>query len=119
VLEQLGIERCTVHFTSDIARRDQCNVVAAALREVFNAAGPKQAKERVTGVRERRGTAAPKVCELLVGAEEEDPGRRGTPTLALRRGGWEGALRFAVGHGETYSRRPVWRCKSPMLSCTS
>jgi transposase-like protein len=67
-------QRCTVHFTRDMVmhcRRDQRGLVAAALREIFNAEGYQQAKERVTHVLERLATAAPKVCELLEAAEED------------------------------------------------
>ena len=67
-------QRCTVHFLRDMVmhcRRDQRGLVAAALREVFNAEGVEQAKERVTHVLERLATAAPKVCELLEAAEED------------------------------------------------
>src|SRR5437588_8056221 len=44
-------QRCTVHFTRDMVmhcRRDQRGLVAAALREIFNAEGYEQAKQRVT-----------------------------------------------------------------------
>jgi putative transposase len=67
-------QRCTVHFLRDMVmhcRRDQRNLVAAALREVFNAEGREQARERVTHVIERLGGVAPKVCELLEEAEED------------------------------------------------
>ena len=67
-------QRCTVHFLRDMVmhcRRDQRGLVAAALREVFNADGVEQAKERVTHVLERLATVAPKVCELLEAAEED------------------------------------------------
>jgi putative transposase len=67
-------QRCTVHFLRDMVmhcRRDQRNLVAAALREVFNAEGSEQARERVTHVIERLGGVAPKVCELLEAAEED------------------------------------------------
>jgi putative transposase len=67
-------QRCTVHFTRDMVmhcRRDQRGLVAAALREIFNAEGSKQAKERVTHVLERLASVAPKVCELLEAAEED------------------------------------------------
>jgi putative transposase len=67
-------QRCTVHFVRDMVmhcRRDQRNLVAAALREVFNAESYKQAKERVTGVLERLRPVAPKVCDLLGDAEED------------------------------------------------
>jgi len=52
-------------------RRDQRNLVAAALREIFNAENCQQAKERVTGVLERMASVTPKVCELLELAEED------------------------------------------------
>jgi transposase-like protein len=67
-------QRCTVHFVRDMlyhCRRDQRGLVAAALREVFNAECYEQAKERVTSVLERLRPVAPKVCELLEDAEED------------------------------------------------
>ena len=67
-------QRCTVHFLRDMVmhcRRDQRNLVAAALREVFNAEDREQARERVGHVLERLATVAPKVCELLEAAEED------------------------------------------------
>ncbi len=67
-------QRCTVHFTRDMVmhcRRDQRNLVAAALREVFNAEDRDQARQRVTHVIERLESVAPKVCELLEAAEED------------------------------------------------
>jgi transposase-like protein len=67
-------QRCTVHFLRDMVmhcRRDQRNLVAAALREVFNAESQKQARERVSHVLERLASVAPKVCELLEAAEED------------------------------------------------
>ena len=67
-------QRCTVHFTRDMVmhrRRDQRGLVAAALREIFNAEGDEQAKERVGSVLERLGSVAPKVRELLEVAEED------------------------------------------------
>ena len=51
-------QRCTVHFLSDMVmhcRRDQRKLVAAALREVFNAESSEQARERVAHVLERLG----------------------------------------------------------------
>jgi putative transposase len=66
-------QRCTVHFLRDMVmhcRRDQRNLVAAALREVFNAEHQVDARERVGHVLERLAAVAPKVCELLEGAEE-------------------------------------------------
>src|ERR1700757_2920928 len=56
-------QRCTVHFLRDMVmhcRRDQRNLVAAALREVFNADGREQARERVSHVLERLAGVAPK-----------------------------------------------------------
>jgi putative transposase len=67
-------QRCTVHFLRDMVmhcRRDQRGLVAAALREIFNADGYEQAKERVTHVLERLAPLAPKVCSLLEAAEED------------------------------------------------
>jgi len=67
-------QRCTVHFLRDMVmhcRRDQRGLVAAALREVFNADSREQARERVGHVLERLGEIAPKVCELLEAAEED------------------------------------------------
>lgn len=67
-------QRCTVHFTRDMVmhcRRDQRGLIAAALREVFNAENYTQAKERVTHVLECLQPLAPKVCGLLEEAEED------------------------------------------------
>src|ERR1700754_2769343 len=67
-------QRCTVHFLRDMVmhcRRDQRNLVAAALREVFNADGHQDARERVGHVLERLAAVAPKVCSLLEAAEED------------------------------------------------
>jgi transposase-like protein len=67
-------QRCTVHFVRDMVmhcRRDQRNLVSAALREVFNAENHAQARNRVTEVIERLAPVAPKVCQLLEGAEED------------------------------------------------
>ena len=52
-------------------RRDQRGLVAAALREVFNADSQPQARERVTHVIARLEPVAPKVCRLLEDAEED------------------------------------------------
>ena len=52
-------------------RRDQRNLVAAALREVFNADNRQDARERVGHVLERLAAVAPKVCELLETTEED------------------------------------------------
>jgi transposase-like protein len=67
-------QRCTVHFVRDMlyhCRRDQRGLVAAALREVFNAENQEQARERVTHVIARLEAVAPKVCRLLEDAEED------------------------------------------------
>ncbi len=67
-------QRCTVHFCRDMVmhcRRDQRGLVAAALREVFNAENQADARARVTQVIERLQSVAPKVCTLLEGAEED------------------------------------------------
>jgi transposase-like protein len=67
-------QRCTVHFLRDMVmhcRRDQRNLVAAALREVFNADGYADARERVGHVLERLADVAPKVTGLLEDAEED------------------------------------------------
>ena len=52
-------------------RRDQRNLVAAALREVFNAENRTDARDCVGHVLERLAGVAPKVCELLETAEED------------------------------------------------
>jgi putative transposase len=67
-------QRCTVHFTRDMVmhcQRDQRGLVAAALREIFQAEDAEQAKQRVGSVLERLAGVAPKVCELLEAAEED------------------------------------------------
>ena len=67
-------QRCTVHFVRDMlyhCRRDQRGLVAAALREVFNAEDRDQARERITHVIARLEPVAPKVCRLLEEAEED------------------------------------------------
>ncbi len=65
-------QRCTVHFVRNMlqhCRPAQRGLVAAALREVFNASDYEQARARVSEVLERLGEVAPKVCELLAAAE--------------------------------------------------
>jgi putative transposase len=67
-------QRCTVHFVRDMlyhCRRDQRGLVAAALREVFNAEHQDQARERIGQVIARLEPIAPKVCRLLEEAEED------------------------------------------------
>jgi len=67
-------QRCAVHFVRDMhqhCRPSQRALVSAALREVFNADGYDQARERVTHVIEQLAPTAPKVAELLEAAEED------------------------------------------------
>ena len=67
-------QRCTVHFVRDMlyhCRRDQRGLVAAALREVFNAENQQQARARITHVIARLEPIAPKVWRLLEDAEED------------------------------------------------
>jgi putative transposase len=67
-------QRCTVHFVRDMhqhCRPSQRALVSAALREVFNADGHEQARERVGAVIEQLAPTAPKVAELLEAAEED------------------------------------------------
>jgi putative transposase len=67
-------QRCTVHFVRDMVmhcRRDQRNLVAAALREVFRAEDGARARERVGAVIERLDPVAPKVARCLEEAEED------------------------------------------------
>jgi len=52
-------------------RRDQCGLVSAALREVFNAEGRDQARDRLSHVLDRLGPVCPNVCGLLEDAEED------------------------------------------------
>jgi putative transposase len=52
-------------------RPSQRGLVAAALREVFNAENTQAARERVTAVIARLEPIAPKVARLLEGAEED------------------------------------------------
>jgi putative transposase len=67
-------QRCTVHFVRNMhghCKKGQRNMVAAALREVFNAEDFQDAKERSASVIERLTPAVPKVAELLADAEDE------------------------------------------------
>jgi putative transposase len=67
-------QRCAVHFVRNMlqhCRPAQRGLVAAALREVFNASDHEQARARVSEVIERLAEAAPKVCQLLEAAEED------------------------------------------------
>ena len=60
-----------VEAPTDGVQHPLAGLVAAALREIFNADGYEQAKERVGSVLERLERVAPKVCELLEDAEED------------------------------------------------
>src|SRR3954467_13065484 len=67
-------QRCTVHFVRDMhqhCRPSQRSLVSAALREVFNADGYDQARERVSAVIEQLEPVAPRVAELLAEAEPD------------------------------------------------
>jgi putative transposase len=67
-------QRCTVHFIRNMhghCKKGQRNMVSAALREVFNAEGLRDAKERSASVIERLAPTAPKVATLLEAAEED------------------------------------------------
>jgi len=67
-------QRCTVHFVRDMLRHcraSQRGMVSAALREIFNAESHEQATERSGQVIERLQDPAPKVAQLLAGAEED------------------------------------------------
>jgi putative transposase len=67
-------QRCTVHFVRNMrghCRRSEQGLVAAALREVFDAPSPEQARERLGEVLARFREPVPKVAELLEAAEED------------------------------------------------
>jgi putative transposase len=67
-------QRCTVHFVRDMLRHcrpAQRGMVSAALREIFNADSYNSARERCGEVIERLRGPAPKVAELLEGAEDD------------------------------------------------
>lgn len=67
-------QRCTVHFVRNMrghCRRSEQGLVAAALREVFDAPSQDQAKARASEVLERFRKSVPKVAELFEAAEED------------------------------------------------
>jgi putative transposase len=67
-------QRCTVHFVRNVhghCRRSERGLVAAALREIFDASGEEQARARLGEVLERFRDPLPKVAELLEAAEED------------------------------------------------
>lgn len=67
-------QRCTVHFVRNMqghCRRSERGLVAAALREIFDAEDLAQAKTRLGEVLNRFRGPLPKIAELLEGAEED------------------------------------------------
>jgi putative transposase len=67
-------QRCTVHFVRNMrghCRRNEQGLVAAALREVFDAPSLEQAKARAGEVLERFREPVPKVAAFLEQAEED------------------------------------------------
>ena len=67
-------QRCTVHFVRNMqghCRRNERGLVAAALREIFDAPDPQTAKARLADVIERFAVPLPKIAELLEAAEED------------------------------------------------
>ncbi len=67
-------QRCVVHFVRDMLRHcrpSQRGMVSAALREIFKAESHEAARELCGEVIGRLAEPAPKVAELLAGAEED------------------------------------------------
>jgi transposase-like protein len=67
-------QRCTVHFLRDMlghCARAQQPMIAAAIRQVFQADDGEQARERLEEVAERLRAPAPKVASLLEEAAED------------------------------------------------
>ena len=67
-------QRCTVHFLRDMlghVSRAQQPLVSGALRSVFNAANPTEARQRLAAVVDQLADAAPKVARLLEDAEAD------------------------------------------------
>ena len=67
-------QRCTVHFARDMVmhcRRDQRGLVAAALREIFNAENGPAAKERATSVLAAARGGRPEGLRAAREAEED------------------------------------------------
>ena len=67
-------QRCTVHFLRDMlghCARAQQPMIATAIRQVFNAASGAEARQRLGEVATRLHDHAPKVADLLLGAEED------------------------------------------------
>lgn len=67
-------QRCTVHFVRNMlghCRKPERGIVAAALREIFDATDLEAAKARLAEVCDRFSGPLPKVSELLESAEED------------------------------------------------
>jgi len=67
-------QRCTVHFVRNMhghCRRSDRGLVSAALREIFTAESPEQARGRFGEVLDRFRGPLPKIAGLLEGAEED------------------------------------------------
>jgi putative transposase len=67
-------QRCTVHFLRDMlghCARHQQPMIAAAIRQIFNADNANQAQERLDEVVDRLHEPAPKVAALLNDAADE------------------------------------------------
>ena len=67
-------QRCTVHFVRNMqghCRRSERGIVAAALREIFDAEGEEQARSHLGEVLERFRGPLPQLAALLETAEED------------------------------------------------
>jgi putative transposase len=101
-------QRCTVHFVRDQLRHcrpAQRGMVSAALREIFNADGYEHAKARCGEVIGRLTGPAPKVAQLLEGAEEDLLAFLPLPGRALV----QAALHQPAGARQPRDRPPIRR----------
>jgi putative transposase len=67
-------QRCTVHFVRNMqghCRRSERGIVAAALREIFDAEGEERARSHLGEVLERFRGPLPQIAALLEAAEED------------------------------------------------
>src|SRR5215216_1177049 len=67
-------QRCTVHFLRSMlghCAKSQQPMISAAIRGIFAAGAPEEARERLAEVVERLEPTAPKVAQLLLDAETE------------------------------------------------
>src|SRR5215211_6422646 len=67
-------QRCTVHFLRNMlghCAKAQQPMISAAIRGIFAAGAPEEARERLAEVVERLEPTAPKVAQLLLDAETE------------------------------------------------